>query len=150
MEKVTLADVVEIRDFLYENYFKESIYSSNMQYDADASLEYITSWLGEIFYIMRIEGKIAGVFAASIANTYYKRPECQVIVFYIHPDYRGIGVSREMVEYLTKLCDAENVAAIYTTSASGIGEKNNELYTNLFGKFGFQKLGTELVRFNNV
>jgi len=148
--EVQANEIEEVRDFLLENYFAESIYSDNLQHDPDASLEYINSWLGEVFYIARDGEKIVGVLAATIVTTYYKQPECQVIVFYIHPDARGTGLSREMVELLIKIAGINNVGAIYTTSASGIGEKNNELYTNLFEKYGFQQLGTELVRFNNV
>lgn len=151
IERATMNEAVEIRDFLLDNYYKEAVYSGKLDYDAEASLAYVSSWIDEICYVARNEeGKLIAVMAAYLTKTYYKQPECQVIVFYIHPDARGTGVSRELVKILVEIGNLNNIGAIYTTSASGMGAKNNNLYTNLFKKEGFQELGTELVRFNNV
>jgi len=147
----TIEDVRGIRDMLHESYYSESIYNDNLEYDANAAAEYIASWVNEICFIARNESnEIVGVLSAFLMKTYYKQPECQVVVFYIHPSERGSGLSREFVDLLVKTADLNQAGATYTTSASGMGDKNNELYTNLFKKGGFIELGTELVRFKNV
>lgn len=148
----SLNDVVEIEEFLGGNYFNEVVYSSVMEYDPLATRRYITEWLfgGDCVIARGEDDSIVGVFSTFITTTYYKQPECEVIIFYVRPDYRGTGLSREMAKYLVKIADIYEVGAIYTSSASGIGKTNTSLYANLFKKFGFQELGTELVRLKRV
>lgn len=143
----TYQDVHEIEPFLYE-YFKESGYSDGLTYDADTTKATIAQWIPQICVLARVDGQLAGIFAMYFTHTYYKEPECDVIIFYVSPEYRGTGVSRGLVNALTAISDKNGAAVIYTSSASGISSKNNKMYANLFTKFGFEDLGTELIRKN--
>lgn len=149
-ERAGKADVAAIQAFLLENYFPESVYSGVFDYDAAATAQYISGWTDEICVIAYDGEQIVGVFAMYLARTYYRQPEADIILFYVAPSHRGTGLSREMVQLIVGIADKAGARAIYTDSASGMECKNNALYTNLFKKFGFQVLGTELARFNNV
>lgn len=140
-------DLDDILDLLHSSYFKESVYSA-LDYDPLAARLTVQNWLDEIVILARVEGKLVGIMSMYFIKTFYKQPECDIIMFYVHPDYRGTGISRALVNAIVMLSDKNNAAVIYTTSASGMDESNDKLYTNLFKKFGFKVLGTELIRIN--
>lgn len=142
----TYSDVDDIQK-LIEPYHKESRYSG-LTYDPIMTRHTITQWIPETCVLARVDGKAVGVFAMYFFRTYHKEPEADVVLFYIDPEYRGTGVSRLLVNALTMIADKKNVAVIYVSSGSGISHENDKMFSNLFGKFGFEKLGTELVRKN--
>lgn len=141
-----MRDVLTIQDLIYPDYFKDSIYK-NLKYDRAATTGFITEWVNNYCFVAENnDGKIIGVTAFYFVNTYYKEKECDILMFYVEPDYRGTGISRALVDAVVKTCKLRgDVGAIYTSSGSGIKGKNNNLYSNLFKKFGFKELGTELV-----
>lgn len=141
------ADAPLIQDLLYPTYFDESAYSI-LDYDSDATLKTILSWISEYCFIGKGEnGEVVGVIAFYFVNTFYKQKECDVIMFYVHPDYRGSGLSRDFTKILDGVCkELGNVGVAYTTSGSGMEGNNNALYTNLFKKIGFKPLGSELIK----
>lgn len=144
----TLNDAIAIQNVLYPEYFQETVYRS-LDYSAEGTLNYIAQWIAEGFcsYAKDESGEIAGVFAMGFAQTYYKQHECDVVMFYVRPKHRATGLSRMMVKAIDGLCKNHgNVGAIYTSCASGVSERNNKLYRNLYKKFGFQVLGTEMVK----
>ena len=143
----TYIDAQEIQDLLYPGYFDESVYNT-LDYDETATLNYILNWIGEHTFIARDNGgKVVGVMAFYFANTFYKQKECDLVMLYIHPDFRGSGLSRDFVQILDGVCrEIGNVGVAYTTSGSGMEGNNDALYKNLFKKFGFEVLGTELIK----
>lgn len=142
----TFEDVDAIENLLYP-YFEESTYSG-LTYDPLATKHTIAQWIPEVCILAKVDGEIVGITAFYFLNTFYKEPECDVVMFYIKPEYRGTGISRGLVNALTTIADQNQAGIIYTSSGSGMGGKNNDLYANLFKKFGFQELGTELIRKN--
>jgi len=147
LEFAKYKDAQDIQNLLYPDYFEASIYSG-LDYDPVSTLQYIYEWISEYCVLARDDaGSIVGILGFYLANTYYKQKECDIVIFYIHPDHRGKGVSRMLVKFLNGFCEKRgDVGVIYTTSGSGMSEKNNMLYTNLFKKEGFEVLGTELIR----
>lgn len=143
----TYADIEDIENLLYPHYFEESTYS-DLTYDPEMTRKTITSWIPETCILARVDGVLVGVLAMYFTRTYYKEYEGDVVIFYVHPDYRGAGVGRGLVNALKEVSDKLGAAVVYTSSGSGMGEENNKLYTNLFKKVGFEELGTELIRKN--
>lgn len=142
-------DVSAIQSLMYPGYFQESTYSG-LTYDHDQTRAMIENWLHDVCIVAKVEGRIVGVAAMYYVRTFYKEPEADVEMFYVAPEYRGTGISRALVDTLVQNADANRCAVIYTSCASGISEKNNLLYRNLFKKFGFNVLGTELARVKHV
>lgn len=147
LQLATQDDVQKIQDILYPGYFNETIYSG-LEYDPVSTRGYIREWIdgGYCFYAT-CNGEVVGVLSFFIHQTYYKQNECEVIMFYVKPEHRGTGLSRTMVKLIDKLCkESGKVHVIYVSSASGKGGNNDALFTNLFKKFGFKVLGTELIK----
>jgi L-amino acid N-acyltransferase YncA len=149
IEKATHRDVTEVQNLLFPEYFNETVYST-LEYDPIRTRLTVTGWLSDVFYVVRDQGKIVGFFSMFIAYSFFKKGVANVDTLYVHPDYRGTKVGRMLVEKLVEESDKNDCASIHASCASGIGDKNNLLHTNLFKKFGFRELGTEVVRLNNV
>lgn len=143
----TYDDVQDIIDLLYPSYFEESGYSK-LTYDPDMTRQTVIRWIPETVILARVEGKLVGVLSMYLARTYYKEIEGDIVIFYVHPDYRGTGVARGLVNAMDSLTKKNNVSIIYTSSGSGMKGNNNNLYANLFKKFGFEELGSELIKKN--
>ena len=148
IEKATYKDVNQIQDLMYPTYFEESIYKSS-KYDPVRTRMTITEWLGAECYVAKDGDRVAGVFAMFFAYTFYQDLETDVMMFFVHPNYRKTEVARMLLNKLVEVSDNAGSKKIYTSCASGISEKNNQLYMNLFKKFNFEVLGTELLRMKN-
>lgn len=145
IERAKYGDVDGIQGLMYPTYFNESTYS-NLEYDPVRTRMTITNWLNNVCFVAKDGDRIAGVFSMWFTQTFYKQIESDVEMFFVHPDYRGTEVARMLVDELVRQSDKVDSAVIYTACASGINDRNNKLYTNLFKKFGFKELGTEVVR----
>lgn len=146
IQLATYKDIPAIMGLIYPTYFNESVYKT-LDYDPVATANYVSTWIDEYCLIARHEGEVVGIIAFYFTNTYYKQKECDIVIFYIHPDHRGTGLSRMLVNYMDLICKKEgNVGVVYTTSASGMKGDNDALYRNLFKKFGFEILGTEMIK----
>lgn len=141
----TFDDVDAIEALLYPNYFNESHYS-DLTYDPLQTKATIASWIPETVILAKLDGKIIGILAMYFMNSYYKEKEGDVVIFYVLPEYRGTGVSRALVAALDKVSKEVGAKVVYTSSGSGMGENNNKLYANLYKKFEFKELGTELIK----
>lgn len=140
-------DVQGIIDLIYPHYFNESAYKV-LDFDPEMARLTVENWLENICVICKDGEKIVAVASMFLARTYYKQAEANVEMFYILPQYRGKGISRAIVQTLVNVADTNKCAVIYTSCAGGVSELNNKLYTNLYKKFNFNKLGTEMVRIN--
>jgi len=141
-------DIKGIYNLLYPGYFEESIYK-DLTFDPQATIEFIHEYIRNYCFIAKNDkGEVVGVVAFGIEKTYYKEKECDVVMFYIRPDYRKTGLSRRLVEAIVKTAEIlGDVGVIYTSCGSGLEGDNDKLYANLYKKYGFKELGTELVRF---
>lgn len=138
-------DIDAIEELL-KIYMSESAYK-NMTYSSENTRDCIKGWLESDFFFLAWEGKkLVGLAVMGLMRTFYEENEADVDMFYIHPDYRGKGVSRMLVENIVKNAEANKCGVVYTACLSGISDKNNKLYKNLWGKFGFGELGTVLIK----
>lgn len=137
--------VDQIQELLFPHYFNESVYSG-LTYDHHATRNMILAWLRDLAFVAIADGKVVGFVAAGLMRTFYKEPEMDIDMFYVLPDYRATGISRVLAKVIVEIADKFNVGAIYTSCLSGIDDSNDKLYQNLWKKYGFQKLGTVMLR----
>lgn len=121
-------------------YAKESMQSKGKKISKSNSLNVID--LPWHFKLLAIDGKkIVGVAMCSLMYTWWKRPEGGIDFFYLRPEYRGTKVAREMVKLCIEMLSVHKCGTIWTNVLSGINAKNDNMYSNLFKKFGFKDLG---------
>ena len=145
-------DIDAIIADIYPVYFAESPTYNFLTPDLENTRLIVEQYVngGNICLIAKDEGKVVALACASLMRTFYKEVECDVNMFFIAPSHRGNGLSRELVETIVTQAELNNAKIIYSSCFSGMGENNNNLYINLWKKFGFQVLGTVMIRGKNV
>lgn len=151
LRKAEIKDVFRIVDFLSESHLKESLYSKIAEYCRDTSIQTFANYIQDsdsvTFIVEGEDNEIYGVGCMFLIRTYYKQKEANITYFYINPKYRGCGVSRVLAQALTDFAKSNGAVIIYASSGSGFDDKgkNNSLWINLWSKFGFKPLGTEMI-----
>ena len=141
-----IADADKIQGLLYPHYFNESIFKT-LKYNAQSTRDVINGYFdGGVVLIAEDGEKAIGFCVLSAGRTFYDDIEADVEMFFVLPEYRGSGVSREMIKNVVAAADMNGAAVIYSSCLSGIGEKNDSLWKNLWGKYGFKQLGTIMMR----
>lgn len=85
--------------------------------------------------------EMVGIAFGFVGNTWWKRPCGSIDMFYVHPKMRGKGVSRKLLaECLSQFTDFD-CGFVYAGAESGMGERNEALYVNLFKRAGFSHIG---------
>ena len=149
IELASANDKEAIQGLLYPHYFKESVYKE-LTYDADATGNMIDDWLNNsATLLVKKNNNVVGIAAMSLCKSYYKEIECDVEMYFILKEHRGTGASRLLCEAIVNIADANNAKIIYSSCLSGIDEKNNNLFINLWKKYGFKTLGTVMIRGQN-
>jgi ribosomal protein S18 acetylase RimI-like enzyme len=147
--KIDLAtpnDADALIDMFYPAYFDESGYSK-LTYDEVNSRITLSSWLSDNCCIkVTSNDKIVAFASMGFMRSFYKEIEADVTMFYITKDYRGSGISRAMCDKLVKIAEEYGAQVMYSSCFSGMDEKNNNIFINLWKKYGFRVLGTVLIR----
>ena len=134
-----------IQELLYPKYFEESCYCALTDYSEENTLNMINEWLENFAFVAIADGKVVGFAAMGLMRTFYKHNEAEVDMYYVLREYRGTRVSRALTNAIVENAKANEVKIIYASCSSGIDEKNNNLYCNLWKKQGFKKLGTVMI-----
>lgn len=144
--QATLDDVNEIEALLYPAYFEESGYN-NLDYDAKNTKTVIEEWIkGGIAYVIRSQGRIVAFASMGLMRTFYKQIEADVAMFFVLPEFRATGIARVLADTLQRTAEMNGAKVMYTSCLSGLGDKNNTMYVNLWKKYGFRPLGTVMIR----
>lgn len=143
--KIRLANVGDfpLIEKLCYDFFCESMYKM-LDYSKENTLEMIRDWQ-YIVIIETLDGVPAGFCSLNVCHTYYVQKEGDVDKFYIVPEFRGTAASRILAGYVVKLAKALDAKVVYALCGSGISEKTDRLFHNLWAKFGFKKLGVLMV-----
>lgn len=141
--KATLHDVTQSFELL-KSYAQEGWQAKKCPPDDEIILQSLTDVLGAVNFVKAVvehEGRIIGLAFGFVGNTWWKRPCGGIDMFYIHPEARGKGASRLLVEECLRQFTDFTCGFVYAGAESGLGEKNNALYANLFKRYGFQDIG---------
>lgn len=145
-------DREDIVDMLME-YFHETIYSKSLTPNRErvGVLVDLAIEQDRAYIVRSLDDELAAYMAINPVYTYYDQPEMDIEIFVVHPDFRGTGASRVMVDVVKLKSEQLGCGVIYAQCGSGINEfKNDQLWRNLFTKKGFHILGTELVFFPDL
>jgi GNAT superfamily N-acetyltransferase len=141
----TLQECREIINILCEHYLKETIFTS-MTYDHALTVKKVYEWIASgSCLVIQDKSKIVGLCVVEIGNTFYVEPEADIAMFYIMPEYRATEASRLIRDAAIQFAKTKGAALIYSLSGSGISDRNDNLYCNLWRRAGLQKLGTCMI-----
>jgi len=136
-------DDIDAVELLCREFAEQSMYGKVMTYSKENALECIKNWSSIL--VAEIDGKLVGFGAIVIATEFFNEREADIDKFYVQPKYRGTGIARMLAESLIKLAIANDARVIYALCGSGINEKNDKMFENLWKKFGLKKTGCLMV-----
>lgn len=103
-------------------------------------------YLNYLTLVAKIDGRPVGVLVARVGRSFFQELECDIEMFYLVPEARGTGISRNLIEKIIDLGKSLGVKLFYTSCLSGMGQENEKLFVNLWSKFGFKMLGVVMIR----
>ena len=136
----------DILNLLYPHYYEESIQKKNgLTFDIDTAITTILEWIEGCKCIVAYkDDKPVGFMVWYFIRTVFEEQEADLVMFFVMPDERGTGLSRDLAKIYDEDCKAAGIKVAYNGSSSGVDDK---IYHNLFAKYEFEVLGTELVKF---
>jgi hypothetical protein len=145
-------DIEHILDLLINHYFKETAFNSKVTPSWENCRSYIMGWLTkpQTFVLGAIDvvnKELIGLVSLECGHTYYEELEMDMMLYVVRKDWRGTGVSREMNKFMEHLGQELGAKVIYSPCASGLSEKADKIWVNLFTKAKFVKLGTTMAKF---
>lgn len=92
------------------------------------------------------EGKVIGYIMIYAEADYKDALDGELYQFFVHPDYRGSGVGRDLVEMAVQVYDDWGCDVCYAIGSAEVGENELVHFRNLFAKFGFVETGIVMTR----
>lgn len=153
VEFSTVYDIDDVMS-LMRHYFLESGYSryqNDCEYCDETArqtfMEYLES--PQTMCVMVKSGdNPAGFAVVGTKKTFYKKPDGDVVMFYVSPEHRATGASRILRDAVEECMDLFGCGPRFTECGSDLGDKNTALYANLWKKKNYRIIGLTLARIN--
>lgn len=98
----------------------------------------ITAW---------VNGKIVGYVLIYYQTDYTVEPIGELYQFYVSPEFRGTPIARALVEQADLQFKRWGCARAYCEASPGMSFRDHlGMFANLWGKFGFEKIGVTLMK----
>lgn len=91
------------------------------------------------------EGKFYGACIVSIENDFQVENVGDILEFYVSPESRGTGASRELLKAVCDWFDERKCVRVFVKATANI-ESQGKAFENLFSKYGFKVFSSVLVR----
>ena len=128
----------------------ESGHAANDSQDADAYKKFLTENMinrdGVRVIIAEVDGKIVAYHIVYVMADYKSKPDGEMYQFFVHPDYRGTPIARDLVEMAVQHWDDWGCDVAYAIASPEVGNVELSLFRNLFAKFGFKETGIVMTR----
>lgn len=148
IKELNVKDTQIVYDLLYP-FFEESHYGDKGEFSKKNSIAYIYTFLYVDYattYGLFVEGELSGLITIDINHEFHTRPMGYVTNFYTAPRVRGIGGARLLVEKAVNLCNSNKCLNIYAANTGIRNNKANNIFDNLFSKYGFVKMSNLLIK----
>lgn len=92
------------------------------------------------------DGVLSGFIFGYVIQEFTVEPCAHVDMFYVEPELRGKGTSRALLNGFETEAIARGAKIIYAATHTGAGTRVEQLYVNLFKRFGYEVVGRTLAR----
>ena len=151
IRRATIADLDAIYNLLVPHHYspeKHPLYKNNLSWNPERGRKMMENYfLGSVF-IVELLGKPVGVSVVNFVYTYYNEAEADIEMFYVAPECRRTSLVRDLAQATVDEIDRNRCAIAHLSYHSGYGDKMGRLYENLWKKYGFVHLGTNMIRSN--
>lgn len=142
--------VGEALEFL-EPYFYESMFEDCDMYDIEMSIAYIDNSIrrdDKHFLKVTRGDELIGICMFGLGWSFWNRPMLALETLYVKPEYRGIGLGRQLLKAAKRLAEIHNYMLVESVSTSGFEGKDTEMFTNSMIKEGFRPVGRTCIWIN--
>ena len=87
------------------------------------------------------EGVLAGAVLGVIGRDFYMEKLAYLLQFYVEREFRGLGVSRDLLEAFNNEASKRGAKLIFASATAGMGERGEKMGTRLFERYGYKALG---------
>lgn len=94
--------------------------------------------------ITKKDGELLAACIVAFENDFQVEPVGDIVEFYVSPESRGTGASRELLKAVCDWFDAYKCVNVFVKATANIG--NDQAFINLFSKYGFKVFSSVLVR----
>lgn len=131
-------------------FWHESNHSENHSEDPEKYATFLSENMinrdGVRVIIAEVEGKVVAYHIIYVMADYKNKPDGEMYQFYVHPDYRGTPIARDLVEMAVQHWDDWGCDVAYAIASPEVGNIELSLFRNLFAKFGFKETGIVMTR----
>lgn len=100
----------------------------------------------EILLISDNDGAIGGIVLGMVGRDFCVETCGYVMKFYVEREFRGLGVSRELLDAFERAAVAKGATILFASATAGMGPRVERLYVRLFEHHGYNVLGRVLVK----
>ena len=145
IRRATLADLNQIIDMTIPYHYEAGV-NAGRELSRDRILQTFYGAITNDGWTTLVDDKLTSILIAYENYSFYDTPEMDIDFFYVSPESRATGVSRELVEEIIKIARERKVSVLYCGCHSYMadGGTNDRLFSNLFKKYGFKETGTNL------
>lgn len=138
-KKWVVRDYLKPGDIGYLTYLHGIVYAKEYGYDQTFEA-YVAKGLAEFVqsfnpnkdgvWLAEINGQIIG----SIAIAKHSEKEAQLHWYFVHPDYRGLGLGKELMNKALQFCKERKYRTIFLWTTNEL-----EVASHVYTQFGFRK-----------
>ncbi len=145
IRRATLADLNQIIEMTTPYHYEAGV-NAGRELCQDRILQTFYGAITNDGWTTLVDDKLTSILIAYENYSFYDTPEMDIDFFYVSPESRASGVSRELVEEIIKIARERKVSVLYCGCHSYMadGGTNDKLFSNLFKKYGFKETGTNL------
>lgn len=130
-------------------FWNESGHSVNESADPEkykAFLKDMSQKDGVRIIVAVIGPRVIGYHIIYCLADYKNKLDGEMYQFFVHPDFRGSGVARDLVEIAVQTWDDWGCDVNYAIASPELGNIELSQFRNLFAKFGFVETGIVMTR----
>lgn len=145
IRRATLADLSRIVDMTTPYHYEAGI-NAGRNLCRERILQTYYGCITAENWTTLVNNDVTAILIAYQNYSFYDTPEMDIDFFYVAPEARATGVSRELVREIIKIAREQKIDVLYCGCHSYMddGGNNNALFSNLFKKHGFVETGTNL------
>lgn len=99
-----------------------------------------------ICLVYEVDEVIAGIAIGTVEKEFFKEQSAYLMKFFIEKEFRGLGVSRNLLEAFNSEAKARGASIVFSAATAGMGERVEKFYVKLFEKKGFEVLGRVMTK----
>lgn len=131
-------------------FYGESNFHKGMTISKDNYRKTLEDYIGHPLvgaFVATVDGVIVGYSHVFAQTDYTVERVGELFQFFVQPEYRRTSIARSLAEVSVKQYHDWGCKRAYAEASPGMADPSHiKLFENLWGKFGYQKIGVTLMK----